>query len=207
VAIFLPKAATHFVRRSYWLTANAANLGGANMPFDLNPRDVCRTRLNEVRARSLAIAAPLSTEDMLAQAFEDASPTKWHLTHTTWFFSEFVLKAETPPGWGYLFNSYYEAAGPRHSRNARSLITRPSLEAVLAWRSRIDEALDVFVQNASTRVRASYRNFFYPHQRWQMMGLHLAKDQACFSVFPSGQRERPRALTGQMSISVPSRTM
>jgi ergothioneine biosynthesis protein EgtB len=110
--------------------------------------------LGETRQRSLQIAAPLSAEDACAQAMPDASPTKWHLAHTTWFFSTFVLEAhgvapEAPGEARYLFNSYYEAVGPRHARPARGLITRPGLTEVLSWRARVDAALDRFVLAAN----------------------------------------------------------
>lgn len=99
-----------------------------------------------VRARSLALAQPLSTEDQAAQSMPDASPTKWHLAHTTWFFETMVL-AETPgyapfdPAFNYLFNSYYEALGPRQPRMHRGLITRPSVDQVRAYRAHVDTVM------------------------------------------------------------------
>ena len=70
----------------------------------------------------------------------DASPTKWHLAHTSWFFETFVLEGPPfDPSFEYLFNSYYEAVGPRHPRAARGLLTRPSLDEVRRYRQRIDE--------------------------------------------------------------------
>jgi ergothioneine biosynthesis protein EgtB len=104
-------------------------------------------RYSQVRSRTEALAAPLSAEDMLVQSMPDASPTKWHLAHTTWFFEEFVLARFDPAHrwhderWRFLFNSYYEAAGPRHPRGARGLLSRPSLDEVRAWRARIDERM------------------------------------------------------------------
>ena len=96
---------------------------------------------------SIELAAPLSAEDMVVQAMEDASPTKWHLAHTTWFFETFVL---TPyltgyplfdEAFNYYFNSYYEHQGPRQPRPKRGLLTRPSLDRVLAYREHVDLAL------------------------------------------------------------------
>ncbi len=110
-------------------------------------RDEVIRRYRLVRERTAALAAPLSAEDMLVQSMPDASPTKWHLAHTTWFFEEFVL-ARFEPGhrwhderWRVLFNSYYEAAGPRYPRPARGLLSRPSLDEVRAWRARVDERM------------------------------------------------------------------
>lgn len=99
------------------------------------------------RALSLHLAEPLSDADATVQSMPDASPTKWHLAHTTWFFETFVLRDHLPgyrlfnEDYPYLFNSYYEAEGPRHARHARGLITRPSLDAIRDWRRAVDDAL------------------------------------------------------------------
>lgn len=101
-----------------------------------------------VRHQSLALAAPLSVEDQVVQAMPDASPVKWHLAHTSWFFETFVLGPYQgsyhpfDPEFGFLFNSYYEAIGARHPRPARGLLTRPSASRVAAYRAHIDEAIE-----------------------------------------------------------------
>ena len=108
-------------------------------------REALSLRYARVRTRTEALAAPLSPEDAMVQSMPDASPAKWHLAHTTWFFEEFVL-ARFDRGhrwrderWRVLFNSYYEAVGPRHARPARGVLSRPSLDAVRAWRAWVDE--------------------------------------------------------------------
>lgn len=100
-------------------------------------------RFAHVRGRSIALAAPLSAEDAMVQSMADASPAKWHLAHTTWFFERFVLGARADyqplePEWHFLFNSYYETVGPAHARPQRGLLSRPSLDQVYAYRARID---------------------------------------------------------------------
>ena len=106
-----------------------------------------RDRFREVRAASLALAAPLSAEDQCIQSMPDASPTKWHLAHTTWFFETVLLQPHAvgyrafDTRFHYLFNSYYEALGPRHPRPQRGLLTRPSVDEVHAYRSHVDEAV------------------------------------------------------------------
>ncbi|GAB6195593.1 ergothioneine biosynthesis protein EgtB [Lysobacter xanthus] len=103
-------------------------------------------RFAAVRERSVELAAPVSAEDAMLQSMPDASPTKWHLAHTTWFFETFVLAAlpghaPVDPDWAVLFNSYYQSVGPQHARPMRGLLSRPSLAQVLDYRARIDARL------------------------------------------------------------------
>ncbi len=103
-------------------------------------------RFNRVRARSRALAAPLSPEDAQVQSMDDCSPAKWHLAHTTWFFERFVLAGRdgyTPfdPDFDFLFNSYYQSVGTMHARPHRGLVTRPTLTRVLEYRDAIDECM------------------------------------------------------------------
>ncbi len=100
-----------------------------------------------VRAQSESLAEPLSPEDCAGQSMPDASPVKWHLAHTTWFFETFVLESLLPdyqtfaPGYRVLFNSYYQSVGAQHPRPHRGLLTRPSLDEVLAYRAHVDTAI------------------------------------------------------------------
>ncbi|MGJ7497061.1 ergothioneine biosynthesis protein EgtB [Variovorax sp. RT4R15] len=117
--------------------------------------DTLRERYRAVRAHSLALAAPLSPEDQCIQSMPDASPTKWHLAHTTWFFETVLLQphasgyAPFDTRFHYLFNSYYEALGPRHPRPQRGLLTRPSVDQVHAYRAHVDEAVLALLDSAS----------------------------------------------------------
>ena len=97
-----------------------------------------------VRALTLQRAATLSAEDQCIQSMPDASPAKWHLAHTSWFFEAVVLHAR----YLVLFNSYYEALGPRHPRPQRGLLTRPSLADVLAYRAHVDAAMRSFIEDS-----------------------------------------------------------
>lgn len=111
-------------------------------------------RYRAVRAHSLALAAPLSDEDQGLQSMPDASPTKWHLAHTTWFFEALLLMRHATGyqpfdrRWHYLFNSYYEALGPRHPRPQRGLLSRPALAEVHAWRAHVDAAMQTLLDGA-----------------------------------------------------------
>src|SRR3954469_15164706 len=102
-----------------------------------------RSRFVQTCARSLNIASPLTEEDCCVQSMPDASPVKWHLAHTTWFFETFILDAAKPgrkpfhPAFRVLFNSYYHAVGDRHPRPQRGMLSRPTLQEVLDYRSAI----------------------------------------------------------------------
>lgn len=110
-------------------------------------RGECPTDFCTVRARTEALAAPLSAEDQVVQSMDDCSPTKWHRAHTSWFFEEFVLGphvsgyASSNDTYRFLFNSYYESVGARQARSRRGLITRPSVAEVAEYRREVDAAV------------------------------------------------------------------
>ncbi|NKZ37871.1 ergothioneine biosynthesis protein EgtB [Oleiagrimonas citrea] len=112
----------------------------------MEPIEALDARYARVRDATMALCATLTPEDTVAQSMPDASPAKWHLAHTTWFFEKFVLCRD--PGyapmhadWHYLFNSYYQSAGPMHARPQRGLITRPSLLEVVDFRRHVDACM------------------------------------------------------------------
>jgi ergothioneine biosynthesis protein EgtB len=120
--------------------------------------DEITTLFDEVRTQTEQLAAPLTPEDAMLQSMEEASPPKWHLAHTTWFFEEFILKPHSPgyrspdERFAFLFNSYYVQAGPRHARDKRGLISRPALREVMAYRDHVTEAVsDLLGANRSDR--------------------------------------------------------
>lgn len=129
-------------------------LGDSRQRDDGRSRVALRQRFQDVRAHSLALAAPLSPEDQCVQSMPDASPTKWHLAHTTWFFEAVVLAPHMQgfklfdEGFAVLFNSYYEALGPRHPRPLRGMLTRPSLSQVLDYRAAVDQWIHTLISDA-----------------------------------------------------------
>ncbi len=111
-------------------------------------------RYQVVRAFSERLAEPLEIEDYVVQSMDDASPTKWHLAHTTWFFETFVLTALLPdyspafPEYAYLFNSYYVQAGERYPRPMRGLVTRPTVAQVFDYRRAVDRVILDLLNNS-----------------------------------------------------------
>src|SRR5262252_2476379 len=129
-----------------------------SVPGDL--RSVWSTTFRAVRAETDRRALPLGPEDQVVQSMPDASPTKWHRAHTTWFFEEFLLKPHATdyrpfdPRFAYLFNSYYVAAGPRHARPKRGMLTRPEVAEVAAYRAHVDAAVGELIAQASPAALA-----------------------------------------------------
>jgi ergothioneine biosynthesis protein EgtB len=124
-----------------------------------------------VRAETEARAAPLSAEDQIVQSMPDASPTKWHRAHVTWFFEQFLVKPNDPSyrdfdeRFSFLFNSYYVAAGPRQARPQRGLITRPNGAEVAAYRAHVDAAVARLIET----IPAATADAFF---RILEIGLH-----------------------------------
>ena len=111
------------------------------------PRGSLARLYRDVRAHTEALVAPLSAEDCALQSMPDASPAKWHLAHTTWFFETLVIEPRVPgyrvfdPAYRVLFNSYYEAVGERPPRTERGMLSRPGLATILAYRAHVDRAI------------------------------------------------------------------
>ncbi len=166
-------------------------------------------RFMRIRARSAALAAGLSAEDQGAQSMPDASPIKWHLAHTTWFFEQMLLRP-TPgyrpvdPAYDLLFNSYYESLGPRIARHQRGLITRPSASEVMAYRDRIDQAMVALLERGglSPGSHGAYLfdlalNHEQQHQELMLTDLlHLLAQSPLSPVYAA-----PDAETGEKATS------
>lgn len=131
-------------------------------------------RYQAVRQRSLALCEGLGAEDLCVQSMPDASPGKWHLGHVSWFFEAVVLLPHAPGRKPYderflrLFNSYYEALGPRHPRPQRGLLTRPTLAEVRAYRQHVDQAMMAFMQGCDAGTWA---------KAWPLIELGLHHEQ------------------------------
>ncbi|QKG70252.1 ergothioneine biosynthesis protein EgtB [Erythrobacter mangrovi] len=117
------------------------------VPVSLNEGAPLAARFHAVRALTEALAAPLSEADATIQSMEDASPTKWHLAHVTWFWETFLLRDNLPDyrlfneRWPFIFNSYYEAEGERIARFSRGMLSRPTMAEIVEWRAHVDQAM------------------------------------------------------------------
>src|SRR5437588_10408330 len=120
---------------------------GLDAPVSEDPQSYWIEAFGTVRAETERRAALLSAEDQVVQSMPDASPTKWHRAHVTWFFEQFLLRSHAKvyrafdERFAYLYNSYYVSAGPRQARQQRGLITRPSADEVAAYRCHVNAAV------------------------------------------------------------------
>ncbi|MDP1647289.1 MAG: ergothioneine biosynthesis protein EgtB [Rubrivivax sp.] len=165
-------------------------------------------RYAQVRAQTLALAAPLSEADCQVQSMPDASPTKWHLAHVTWFFETFVLERFEPnfrphhPAFRVLFNSYYNGVGEQHPRPQRGLVTRPGLAEVLAYRAAVDERLAALLRaGAAPELHAIVELGLQHEQQHQELlltdVLHLL---SCNPLAPVYQPRWPLAAVAPMAL-------
>ena len=156
-------------------------------------------RYAAVRAATRALAEPLELEDYGLQSMPDASPVKWHLAHTTWFFEEFVLSRQVPghqpfhPRFGYLFNSYYESVGRMHPRPQRGLLTRPTVAEVWRWREHVDRAMaELFARGVSDDGAAVIEVGLQHEQQHQELVLtDLKHGFSCNPLWPAYRSEAP----------------
>lgn len=147
----------------------------------------------QIRAYTVELAAALSDADATIQSMPDASPAKWHLAHASWFFEQFVLVphiagyAVFDPAFAFLFNSYYEAAGPRHARPARGMLSRPSLAEIYTYRQHIDE----WMNRALSRPELQALITLGMHHEQQHQELLLTDILHAFSANPLRPAARP----------------
>jgi ergothioneine biosynthesis protein EgtB len=162
--------------------------GAASQPLSAAPELLARYR--DVRGATLALAAPLSAEDCQLQSMPDASPTKWHLAHTSWFFETFLLNPHLPgyrnfdPAYAVLFNSYYVGVGDRHPRPQRGLISRPTVEEVNAYRAHVDAGIEALLTNTVPASVIALIELGLHHEQ-QHQELVLMDIQHAFSCNPN----------------------
>ena len=160
--------------------------------------DALVTRFDEVRAHTEQLAMPLSPEDQTVQSMPDVSPTKWHRAHVTWFFETFVLVPHSPgyrpydADFEYLFNSYYEAVGPRHPRAERGLVSRPSVGEVMAYRQVVDDAMVALLECGVGAEVAALVELGLHHEQ-QHQELLLMDIKHVLSCNPTRVAYRPQA--------------
>jgi ergothioneine biosynthesis protein EgtB len=156
-------------------------------------------RFAAARALTLSLAANLSDGDATAQSMPDASPAKWHLAHVSWFFETFILRDHVPgyrpfdERFAFLFNSYYEAEGPRHARPKRGLLTRPSLDDVIAYRAHVDAAMRAALPTLPAAARELVTLGLHHEEQHQELLLtdilHLfAQNPLQLGLWPRGPR-------------------
>jgi ergothioneine biosynthesis protein EgtB len=163
-------------------------------------------RFRRVRARTEVLAEPLAPEDCVVQTMQDISPTKWHLAHVTWFFETFVLKPHLAgykpldERYAFLFNSYYVQAGPRHARDQRGYISRPTVSEVYAYRAWVDSHMQRLLgTDAPSAALASLVTIGLNHEQ-QHQELMVTDIKHVFSVNPlrPAYHERAPAPAGEV---------
>ncbi len=171
-------------------------------------RDGLRGRYASIRAQSVDLARPLSEEDCCVQSMPEASPVKWHLAHTTWFFETFVLEkyeeAFTPflPAFKVLFNSYYNGVGEKYPRPHRGLLTRPALHEIMLYRKKVNERMEkTFARLASDEAfRALVELGLHHEQQHQELILtdakHLLSLNPLKPAYRDSEEENSAAVAG-----------
>ncbi|HET6912980.1 MAG TPA: ergothioneine biosynthesis protein EgtB [Rhodanobacteraceae bacterium] len=167
-------------------------------------------RYRHVREATLAWCDTLAPEDTVMQSMPDASPVKWHLAHTTWFFEQFLLARQAGyvplhPQWRYLFNSYYQSVGPMHARARRGLLSRPTLAEVLDYRARIDEHLQELLAGERGDAELEALVELGLNHEQQHQELLLTDIKHLFSLNPLQPAFRKRAIAAPATEAVPLR--
>ncbi|MGE0793778.1 MAG: DinB family protein, partial [Acidimicrobiia bacterium] len=153
-----------------------------------------------VRAETERLAAPLTAEDQTVQSMPDASPTKWHRAHTTWFFETFVLEGRPghepfDPSYRVLFNSYYEQVGDRHPRAERGLLSRPGVAEVAAFRTHVDAAMGALLDAGELDGRTAglvELGLHHEQQHQELLLMDAHHVLACNPLDPVYAADAPR---------------
>ncbi len=163
-----------------------------------------------VRDQSTALTANLLPEDMMLQSMEDASPPKWHLAHTTWFFEQFILRQhvknyQSPDDrFAYLFNSYYVQAGPRHARNKRGMVSRPGVDAVMSYRRWVDDAMQALLgedrDDAEAIAELAVLGCHHEMQHQELLVTDLLHAFSYNPLLPAYRDPEPVAVSSELSL-------
>ncbi len=155
-------------------------------------------RYARVRGTTVLLCEPLTAEDQVVQAIPEASPTKWHLAHTTWFFERFCLVPHArdykafDPRYDYLFNSYYYTIGEMHGRAARGLLSRPGVDEIHAYRAHVDEAMLHLIDERLGAANFESLVLLGLHHEQQHQELLLTDIKQVFFLNPLGPAYRNR---------------
>ena len=188
----------------------------------LSPPSVCashgsallRERFLQTRALTVELARPLTSEDCTVQSMPDVSPTKWHLAHVTWFFETFVLKPNEMsfrpfhPAFEFLFNSYYNAVGEQFARSRRGLLTRPSRDEVLDWRSEVDRRVVALLEEFEARNEPEVEalglidlGLHHEQQHQELLLMDIKHVLSCNPLHPTYRENAPGVLTASRPLS------
>jgi ergothioneine biosynthesis protein EgtB len=186
---------------------------GTAMPLDaISDSDELQQLYQDIRHQTRGLVAGLSDADTTVQSMADASPAKWHLAHTTWFFEAMVLAAHDPeyipfdPQYAFLFNSYYELMGPRHARPKRGLLTRPTLAQINLYRDHVDHAVAHLLQRVSDpRIRKLVELGCHHEQQHQELLLtdilHLFSENPLHPAYAPVRRDSLAAAPTSLTYS------
>jgi ergothioneine biosynthesis protein EgtB len=171
---------------------------------DLRASECVSSAYRRIRAVTTALCEPLEPEDYVVQSMPDASPAKWHLAHTTWFFEQFLLKPHLHgyrpfhPKYEYLFNSYYESVGPMHQRPERGLLTRPTVAEITAYREHVDANMETLIGTSEDDERLATLAILGLNHEQQHQELLLTDLKHLLSRNPlqPAYRHRPLASIG-----------
>ena len=161
----------------------------------------------EVRDVTERLAAPLAPEDQVVQSMPDVSPTKWHRAHTTWFFETFILGPHLAgyeplhPTYAYLFNSYYEAAGPRYTRSERGLLSRPTVDEVTSYRAYVDAAMQRLLATSQEPVDLVQLGLHHEQQHQELLVMDIKHVLSRNPLHPSYDDLRVAAPGEQSPVS------
>ncbi len=177
-----------------------------------NPNAETTAKLfKHTRAQTTDIAAPLSDADMMLQSMEDASPAKWHLAHTTWFFEEFILKPHVPEyrspddRFAFLFNSYYVQAGPRHARDKRGLVSRPGVAEVMDYRAHVDAAMGkLLAQGREDIAELAELGCHHEMQHQELLVTDLLHGLSFNPLLPAYRDPEPMPVTADVPLTFTS---